>query len=268
MILDEIVAHKKTEVATRQEWRPISALEEEIQQCAQPRSLAGALQTGPSIRIIAEIKKASPSAGMIAGDIAPEQVATEYEMGGAAAISVLTDQEFFAGNIEFLPLVKRSVSLPVLRKDFVIDPYQVYESRAYGADAILLIAAILEPGELKTLLSLTHELGMEALVEVHDEPELSTVLEAGAGIIGINNRNLKTFTVSLETTFELCRRIPAGKIIVSESGIKTRADILRLEAAGVHAVLIGETLMRASDRTRALQELLGEHDQNQSVRYH
>ncbi|MDD5451277.1 MAG: indole-3-glycerol phosphate synthase TrpC [Desulfovibrionales bacterium] len=268
MILDKIVAHKRLEVARRREEEPIPVLMQEIGRLAAPRSLSSALTAGGGINIIAEIKRASPSAGMIAGNIDPSSVAMEYEMGGAAAISVLTDREFFAGDIAFLPQVRRTVSLPVLRKDFLIDPYQVYEARAYGADAILLIAAILGNRELKSFLDLTHGLGMEALVEVHDEHELHRVLETGAGVIGINNRNLKDFTVSLEATFNLCRKIPAGKIIVSESGIKTRSDIVRLEEAGIQAVLIGETLMRAPDRTKAIMELLGKSDQDKGVWYH
>lgn len=257
MILDKIVACKKLEVARRRGEEPVSVLMQEIARLSLPRSLGEALSVGGGIQVIAEIKKASPSAGMIAGHIDPASVAMDYEIGGAAAISVLTDQEFFAGAISFLPLVKRTVFLPVLRKDFLIDPYQVYEARAYGADAVLLIAAILGKTELKSLLALTHELGMEALVEVHDETELLRVLEIGPKIIGINNRNLKDFTVSLETTFDLCGKIPAGKVVVSESGIKTRSDIIRLEEAGIQAVLIGEALMRVPDRIKALRELLG-----------
>lgn len=268
MILDKIVAYKRLEVARRKEEEPLSALKREISRLALPRSLSSALTAGKGIEIIAEIKKASPSAGMIAGYIDPASVATDYEMGGAAAISVLTDQKFFAGDISFLSQVRRTVSLPVLRKDFLIDPYQVYEARAYGADAVLLIAAILEGEDLRSFLHLTHELGMEALVEVHDEAEILRVLETGARVIGINNRNLKDLTVSLETTFDLYSRIPAGKVVVSESGIKTRADILRLEKAGIQAVLIGETLMRAPDRVKALRELLGEDAQDKGLRYH
>lgn len=268
MILDKIVAHKRLEVARRKEDEPLPILRQEIDRLAAPRPLSNALAAGSSINIIAEIKRASPSAGLIAGNIEPASVATEYEMGGAAAISVLTDREFFAGDISFLPLVKRTVSIPVLRKDFIIDPYQVYEARAYGADAILLIAAILGKEEMGLLLTLTHELGMEALVEVHDEAELFTVLKVGAKIIGINNRNLKNFEVSLQTTFKLCPKIPSGKVVVSESGIKTRSDMVRLEKAGIQAVLIGETLMRAPDRVKALWELLGKDGSDKGMRYH
>lgn len=267
MILDKIVACKRGEVDQRKIERPVSGLLKEIEICARPRSLAAALKSGTGINIIAEIKKASPSAGMIAGQIDPERVAIEYEMGGAAAISVLTDKVFFAGDINFLPLVRRSVSIPVLRKDFIIDPYQIYEARAFGADAVLLIAAILSQNEMKTFLDLVRELDMEALVEVHDEPELQQVLEAGAEIIGINNRNLKTFEVSLETTFALLGKIPEGKIVVSESGIKDRFDLGRLAKAGVRAVLVGEALMRASDRSQAVRELLGGNDSYKGLRY-
>lgn len=260
MILDRIVERKRVEVREREVKVPLAWLMREVENCATPRSLSAALGGPDDISLIAEIKKASPSAGTIAGVIDPETVATEYEIGGAAAISVLTDKVFFAGDISYLSLVRRSVSIPVLRKDFLLDPYQVYESRANGADAVLLIVAILTPKELKDLYNLTRKLEMEALVEIHDEAELETALDAGAEIIGINNRNLKTFEVTLDTTVNLVKKIPQGKISVSESGIKDRKDIVRLHQAGVQAVLVGETLMRAPDRVRAVQELLGKHD--------
>ncbi len=268
MILEKIVAQKRLEVARRKEEEPVSAFLREIDLLAGARSLSSALTAGSGISIIAEIKRASPSAGMIAGNVDPASVAMDYEIGGAAAVSVLTDRDFFAGDIAFLPQVKRAISLPVLRKDFLIDAYQIYEARAYGADAVLLISAILTKKELRSLLGLTHELGMEALVEVHDEAELVMVLETEARIIGINNRNLKNLEVSLETTFDLCRKVPVDKVVVSESGIKTRADVIRLEEAGIHAVLIGETLMRAPDRVGALWELLGRDGQDKGLRYH
>lgn len=257
MILDKIVARKKIEVAKRKEEEPLPELLSTIEGSSLPRPFGASLLSGNGINIIAEIKRASPSAGLIAGNIDPKAVAAEYEAGGAAAISVLTDKDFFAGDLSYINMVKRIVSLPVLRKDFIIDSYQIYEARAYGADAILLIAAILDKDEIRAFLNLTETLGMEALVEVHDEHELLRVLENEARIIGINNRNLKTFEVSLQTTIDLVGLIPKKKIVVSESGIKKHSDIVRLKGAGARAVLVGESLMRASDRVKAVRELRG-----------
>jgi len=207
------------------------------------------------IKFIAEVKKASPSAGIIRDDFNYINIAKEYEVGGASAISVLTDKEFFKGDLKYLSEIKETVSLPALRKDFIIDPYQIYEARAACADLVLLIARILNKEEINAFLALSHKLGMECLVEVHDNDELETVLETEAAIIGINNRNLDTFETNLDTTLQLRHRIPEGKIIVSESGIKTRADVLVLEEAGVDAILIGETLMRSRDISQKIKEL-------------
>ncbi len=213
------------------------------------------LKKGNKIKFLAEVKKASPSAGIIREDFNYLNIAKEYEAGGASAISVLTDKEFFKGDLKYLSEIKKTVSLPVLRKDFIIDPYQIYEAKAAGADLVLLIARILTKDQIDTFLALTHKLGMECLVEVHDIDELNTVLETEASIIGINNRNLDTFETNIETTLQLCHLIPEEKIIVSESGIKTRADVLNLEKAGIDAILIGETLMRSQDITQKINEL-------------
>ena len=207
--------------------------------------------------MIAEVKKASPSRGLIRADFDPAEIAAAYEEAGASAISVLTDEKNFQGRLEYLEAVHRAVSLPVLQKDFIIDPYQVYEARAALADAILLIVAALCREELTEFMALAEELGMASLVEVHTSEELDVALEVGAKVIGINNRNLQTFETKLETTLELAPKIPSDRILVSESGIFTRADVERLMAAGVDAVLVGEALMREPDPGTKVRELLG-----------
>lgn len=216
-----------------------------------------AIKKDNGIKVIAEVKKASPSAGIIREDFNYVNIAMEYEAGGASAISVLTDKEFFMGDIKYLSEIRETVNVPVLRKDFIIDPYQIYEARAAGADSILLIARILTKEQIDTFLALAHKLGMECLVEVHDNDELKKVMETEAAIIGINNRNLDTFETDLETTLQLCHLVPDGKILVSESGIRTRADVLKLEEAGIDAILIGETLMRSKDIFLKMKELFG-----------
>ena len=255
MILDKIHAYKLKEVAENKELVSIESLKERC------KDVQGAIKSGMvlkrenRIKFIAEVKKASPSAGIIRDDFNYIDIAKEYEAGGASVISVLTDKEFFKGDLKYLSEIKETVSLPALRKDFIIDPYQIYEARVAGADLVLLIARILNKEEINAFLALSHKLGMECLVEVHDNDELETVLETEAAIIGINNRNLDTFETNLETTLQLRHRIPEGKIIVSESGIKTRADVLVLEEAGVDAILIGETLMRSKDISQKIKEL-------------
>ncbi|MBI2556701.1 MAG: indole-3-glycerol phosphate synthase TrpC, partial [Planctomycetes bacterium] len=224
-------------------------------QSAMP--FGAALKSGTNIRIIAEIKKASPSLGIIREDFNPVEIARIYETNGAAAISVLTDEKFFQGSLSYLTGVKKSVNLPVLRKDFIVDPYQIYEARSAGADAILLIAALLSWEEMQRYLDLASELGMECLVEVHSETELKMVLKTNARIIGINNRDLATFKTDLETTLRLKPMIPAEKIVVSESGIKSRVDVEKLMEEGVDAILVGETLMKSDDISAKLRELLG-----------
>jgi len=255
MILDKIHAFKLKEVTENKELVSIESLKEKCNNVPEAIKSGTVLKRENKIKFIAEVKKASPSAGIIREDFNYIDIAKEYEAGGASAISVLTDKEFFKGDLKYLSEIKETVSLPALRKDFIIDPYQIYEARAAGADLVLLIARILNKEEINAFLALSHELGMECLVEVHDNDELETVLETEAAIIGINNRNLDTFETNLETTLQLRHRIPEGKIIVSESGIKTRADVLVLEEAGVDAILIGETLMRSRDISQKIKEL-------------
>lgn len=210
------------------------------------------------ISLIAEIKKASPSKGLIRPDFNPVEIAKTYTLEGANAISVLTDRQFFQGNIEYIKAVREVTDLPILRKDFIIDPFQIFEAKAYGADAILLIAAVLQSSKLMEFLSLAEQLGLEALVEIHTEEELKTVMDTPAKIIGINNRNLKTFETDLRTTFNLRQLITNQDIVVvSESGIKTFEDVLQLEAHKIDAMLVGETLMRNEDIRSGFNSLLG-----------
>jgi len=255
MILDQIHAYKLKEVAENKERVSIESLKERCKDVPDAIKSGAVLRRENRIKFIAEVKKASPSAGIIREDFNYINIAKEYESGGASAISVLTDKEFFKGDLKYLSEIKETVSLPALRKDFIIDPYQIYEARAAGADLVLLIARILNKEEIDAFLALSHELGMECLVEVHDNDELETVLKTEASIIGINNRNLDTFETNLETTLQLRHRIPEGKIVVSESGIKTRADVIVLEKAGIDAILIGETLMRSRDISQKIKEL-------------
>jgi indole-3-glycerol phosphate synthase len=257
MLLEKIVRHKKGEVERAQKALPLGALIKKLDDIEPPRGFRRSLSNGQGIAVIAEIKCASPVRGLLCADFDPEKLSNAYELGGAGAISVLTDERYFKGRKEYIALVKKASRLPVLRKDFIIAGYQVFESRAIGADAVLLIVSILDDGALRRLLRLTASLGMDALVEVHNRTELNRAVEAGACIIGINNRNLKTFKVSLSTTLELAGAVPEEVLLVSESGISSREDILMLTAAGVKAVLIGETLVRAHDPCGKLKELLG-----------
>jgi indole-3-glycerol phosphate synthase len=225
---------------------------------AAPRGFARALRAridGGEAAVIAEAKKASPSKGLIRPDFDPAQIARSYEAGGAACLSVLTDVDFFQGSNLYLGLAHRACSLPILRKDFTIDPYQVYEARFIGADAILLIVAALEDGPLVEMANLAMELGMDVLVEVHDIDELERALQTGCPLIGVNNRNLRTFEVSLDTTLELRQAVPTDRILVTESGISTPADVARMRAAGVETFLVGERFMREPDPGAALQRL-------------
>jgi indole-3-glycerol phosphate synthase len=215
---------------------------------------------GDDLRLIAEVKKASPSKGILNADLDPVQTAITYADNGAAVVSVLTESKHFLGSIDYLAAVKEALQpkgIPVLRKDFIFDPYQVHEARAYGADAILLIVAALEPEQLKKLMRVAQSLWMQCLVEVHDEAELQTALDVEAEVIGINNRDLRTFHTTLEVTERLAPLVPQGKIIVSESGIETRDDVQRLSELGVNAVLIGETLVTASDVGAKVREFTG-----------
>lgn len=256
-ILDEIYRYKLLEVAENKKRISAEALKKDIQKGQNVIPFGRALKSGTGISIIAEVKKASPSLGIIKNDFDPIGIARLYEAGGAAAISVLTDEKFFQGRLSYLTDVKKSVDLPVLRKDFIIDTYQIYEARSAGADALLLIAAILSNEEIQCFLELARELGMDCLVEVHSETELQKVLQTNAMIIGINNRDLATFKTDLGTTLRLRSMIPDGKIVVSESGIRSREDVRRLAGIGVHAILVGEILMKSNDIPTKLHELLG-----------
>lgn len=252
-ILDTIVAHKQGEV----EKLLALGIGEPALAVAPPRGFQRALTDFADVAIIAEAKKASPSKGVICPDFDPVKIALSYEQGGAQALSVLTDERFFQGDLNYIPAVRQAVKLPVLRKDFIIHEAQIRQAKAFGADAVLLIAAILDVDRLKDFLAQTHALGMDALVEVHDEPEVEKALAAGSRLIGVNNRNLRDFSMDLETTFRLQKLIPADIPLVSESGISSHAEIRRLREKGVAAALVGETLMRAADRSRALRQLKG-----------
>jgi indole-3-glycerol phosphate synthase len=251
MILDEIIACKKRQLKDEMEKKPLSVLEDEIKDMGLPRSLEKALTAKKGIKIIAEIKKASPSRGVIKPDLDPAFTAVQYEKGGADAISVLTEKKFFLGDDSFLKIVRDITSCPVLRKDFIIHEYQIYQAKALGADALLLIVAVL--GE-KTgyFYKKAQSLGLDCLVEVHDEKELDAALDAGARIIGINNRNLKDFSVDLKTCERLIGRIPEGIIKIAESGIKTANDVRYLKSVGVDGILVGEALMKSKDVCRDL----------------
>lgn len=252
MILDTIVERKHEEVAAlkRDGIRPPDTAID------PPRGFMQALLAAPGVAIIAEAKKASPSKGVIAPDFDPVRIAVNYKQGGAHAMSVLTDVDFFQGSIGYIPLVRATVDLPVLRKEFIINPIQIEEAVAFGADAILLIAAILDTAQLQEFRLQAEESGLDVLVEIHNEVELEKTLAAGSRLIGINNRNLNDFTVDLATTFRLQRLIPAEIPLVSESGISSRDDMLRLKEAGITAALIGESLMRSQRQNETLQQFL------------
>ena len=258
-VLREIVEHKRAELDRAQSARPSEELERRLADAPPVRSFAAALAARSPMALIAEVKRASPSAGLIRRDFNPAEVASAYERGGAACISVLTDEKFFQGSLDDLVNVRHAVSVPVLRKDFLIDRYQVLEARAAGADCVLLIAECLDHCRLRELYFFASELGMEALVEIHDAENLDRVLELEPALVGINNRNLRTFVTDLEHTVQLAPRVAAQTILVSESGIRTGADVARLQAAGVRAILVGETLMRASDPAVKIAELLMPH---------
>ncbi len=256
-VLSEILAAKRTEVDTMRRRIPAAELERRIADLPPTRDFVGALRGAPAPALIAEVKKASPSKGVIREDFHPVEIARTYAEGGAACLSVLTDEPFFQGHLSYLCAIREAVDRPLLRKDFLIDEYQILESRAAGADAVLLIAAASTRPELVRMLELSAALGLAALVEVHDGDELDDVLQTPAQIVGINNRDLHTFRTTLQTTVDLMPRIPADRLVVSESGINRRADVERLADAGVHAVLVGESLMREPDIAAKLRELLG-----------
>ena len=256
-ILSEILADKRTEVDCARKRIPISELEKRIADMPPPRDFIGALLSAPSPALIAEVKKASPSCGVIRDDFDPVQIARIYDQNGANCISVLTDEPYFQGHISYLRQIREVTDRPLLRKDFIIDDYQILEARAAGADAILLIAAALTPTELEWMLEATHTLNMAAILEVHDQDELEYSLKTQAKIIGINNRDLHKFRTTLQTTLDLMPRIPLDKIVLSESGIKSHKDVVSLSKAGVRAILIGETFMRSHDIAGIMHELMG-----------
>ena len=255
--LEEIVAHKRQELAETKRAKPLAQLERALKSRPPSRGFAAAIRRPGKLSLIAEIKKASPSAGPIRPGADVVEVAKIYAGAGAQAISVLTDSKFFSGSLKDLSAVREKVSVPVLRKDFLIEEYQVVEAAAAGADALLLIAAILDRPALKRLIGLARDLSLDALVEVHSEPELEQALEAGAEVIGINNRDLKTLQVDLETTQRLIGRIPAGRLRVSESGIRSRADVEFVQRQGADAILVGEELMGSADPAEKIKELMG-----------
>jgi len=256
VILDEIVRWKQQELAEYKSRQPQLAVEAEAEDAPAARDFCAALRGTAGMRLIAEIKRASPSAGLIRPDFRPTEIAREYERGGAAAVSVLTDAKFFQGSFAVLRQVRQSLRLPILCKEFIIDPYQVYQARAAGADAILLIVRILSDVALSSLLEAARGLGMEALVETHGAEEIHRALAWGARVVGINNRDLDRFTVDLDTTIRLAPLARQAEVVVSESGIRTHDDVTRLQAAGVDAVLVGESLMRSRDIRRKILDLL------------
>ena len=257
-VLKTILARKAVEIAERSAERPLDAMREAAFAQPAPRGFADALRAKRALglpAVIAEVKKASPSKGVIRPDFDPAAIARSYEAGGAACLSVLTDVDHFQGSDAYLQQARAACALPVLRKDFTIDEYQVYEARALGADCILLIVAALDDRRMAELTVLALDLGMDVLVEVHDLDELERALQVPAPLLGINNRNLRTFDVSLDTTLALRDAVPADRILVTESGIATRADVAKMRDAGVHAFLVGEALMRQRDPGAALREL-------------
>jgi len=259
-ILEKIVSVKHAEVASALNRKPLAVVRADAESRVLTRDFVGALRAKIAAgkpAVIAEVKKASPSKGVLRADFIPADIAQSYAEYGAACLSVLTDQQFFQGCVDFLKQARASCQLPVLRKDFMVDAYQIYESRAMGADAILLIAACLNDAQMKEFEQIARSLDMAVLVEVHDAAELERALALKTPLIGVNNRNLKTFEVSLDTTLTLMRDIPADRLLVCESGIHTRDDVLRMGAAGVNAFLVGEAFMRAQEPGEALAALFG-----------
>lgn len=256
-ILDKIVATKRTEIAAAKSARPLDNLRAQLADAPPVRDFLAAIAAPGPIKLIAEVKKASPSAGLIREDFDPTTIATIYQQHGASCISVLTDEQYFQGHLDYLREVRAAVDIPVLRKDFILDEYQLVEARAAGADAVLLIAECLAPDELTMLHAQANELGLTALVELYEPGNLPAVLAAGAQLIGVNNRDLRTFEVDLHHTLDIRRQVPEDKLLVGESGIKTHDDVQLLADAGVNAILVGESLMRKPDIGAAVDALLG-----------
>jgi indole-3-glycerol phosphate synthase len=264
-ILNQIIEVKRQELAQAQKRMPLAAMRADAESRVLTRDFEGALRRKIAERksaVIAEIKKASPSKGVLRADFIPADIAQSYAEGdgktNAACLSVLTDRQFFQGQVDYLKQARASCDLPVLRKDFMIDGYQIYESRAMGADCVLLIAACLDDAQMAELEAIARSLDMAVLVEVHDRPELERALRLKTPLVGINNRNLRTFEVSLDTTVSMLKDVPEGKLVVTESGILSRDDVKKMREAGVHAFLVGEAFMRADEPGEALAELFGD----------
>jgi indole-3-glycerol phosphate synthase len=255
-VLAKILDHKRGEIAAAKVRRPAEALQSDLSSAPPVRDFVAALRAAPDIGLIAEVKKASPSAGVIRADFDPLKIATIYQSAGASCLSVLTDEQFFQGHLDYLKRIRETASVPVLRKDFLIDRYQVLEARAAGADCVLLIAECLDDCTLRDLYFYASELGMEALIEIYDPENLDRVLKLEPALVGVNNRDLRTFVVDLNHTLEIVPCVPPSTLLVSESGIKTRADVERLKLNGVGAILVGESLMRADDIGAATRELV------------
>lgn len=256
-VLARIVETKRREVAAAKARVPLTELHRQCVDLPPCRGFERAIRGADGLAVIAEVKKASPSAGIIRADFDPVAIARTYERHGASCLSVLTDEEYFQGKLEYMTAARAAVSIPVLRKEFIIDPYQLAEARAAGADAVLLIAECLPSEQMKELNTAARELGLDVLIELHDADQLPRVLDTGATLVGINNRDLRTFTTRLEHTLDLLPHIPPSVAVVSESGIRTNAEMKRLQSAGVRAVLVGESLMRSPDIGAALDVLRG-----------
>lgn len=256
-VLDQIVADKRQEINQAKASRPLAEIETQLAQTPQVRDFVAALRNAEGIGLIAEVKKASPSAGLIREDFDPVEIAQAYQSNGAACLSVLTDEPYFQGHLDYLKAVRAAVEIPVLRKDFIIDPYQVVEARAAGADCILLIAECLDDCHLRDLYFQASDLGMECLIEIYDPENLERVLKLDPPLLGINNRDLKTFVTELSHTTDLAKDVPDETLLVSESGIRTHEDVVHLQQFGVKGILVGESLMRQSDIGLAVRNLLG-----------
>ncbi len=257
MILDDILANKKNELAETKRRVPFADIKAKVLDAGPVRGFGKSITSDGEIRLIAEVKKASPSKGVIREDFDPSAIAGIYEEAGASCLSVLTEKRYFQGSLEYLDRIRQTVKLPLLRKDFIIDEYQIFEARTAGADAVLLISACLEKQRMEDYLGIAKQLGLDVLVESHTYKEMDRAILSGAMIVGINNRDLATFKVNLQTTIDLLKDIPDDRIVVSESGISARADVLILQRAGVDAILVGESLMREKDIGKKVKELLG-----------